>query len=458
MSIDTFCQKNTAFALLCFIFFLLSVSGAISKTYQVTDRVVSVLGSEGKSKPVGKGIASLQDLIHGDLLKAGDVIQLETGDYKALAISSRNNKGMISIIAGQGQTPRFSSISIKASQNWTLRGLEVSLSHSGDYKKFGTLITIADGSKSIVIENSRLFSVADISKWSGGNWKVLASDGIVVRNASHIIIRKNLISNINHGIYVDAGNSLVEKNVINNFSGKAISGHGNFSTYQYNTIRNCYRGGRGKVGGLIFWLKPAASKKELSISEGNVLRGNKIINSDKSNTRKLCELVGIRLYGGIFNKWVIENNLVIPTHWSGISVNGARNTVVSHNTVFNPYMGGSNAAQISVRQHKNDKEQSDGNVVINNISQGFSGAKTGIIWSGNLKVKDGDNYFRDYQKLDFRLKRGSRAINAAVTARYFAFLTKIPFPGAPEKDVEGTLRPQGKGRDIGAYERLEKQE
>ncbi|MGH1349481.1 MAG: choice-of-anchor Q domain-containing protein, partial [Methyloligellaceae bacterium] len=93
---------------------------------------------------------------------------------------------------------------------------------------------------------------------------------------------------------------------------------------------------------------------------------------------------------------------------------------------------------------------------VNNIGQGFSRSNKGTIVIGNLKVSDGEDFFQNYRKFDFRLKRGSRAVNSAITARYFDALTKIQFPELPDKDASGTNRPQGLGRDIGAYERLEK--
>ncbi len=462
MYINTFDDKSlikrTQYLLLimCAYSCLFFQTDAFAKIYEVSDKAVKVLSPENKSVPTEKKISSLQQLIDGNILKAGDIVQLKSGNYNILKIVNLKNKDMISIVAAKGETPKFSQVSISASENWILQGLEISSSHMENYNKFGTLISISAGSKNITVEKSRLSSVTDATKWSNENWKQLASNGIIVKDSSHITVRANMIRNINHGIFIDAGHSLIEQNTISNFSGKAISGAGDFSIYQNNTIQNCHTGGRGKVGGLIFWQNAAPSKKETPVSEGGILRGNKIINNEALNSESLCNLVGIRLSGGIFSKWVIENNLVIPMHWSGISVDGARDVVVMHNTVFNPYTKNPKAAQISVRMHKGDKAPSKGNVIINNISQGFSRSHLGTIVIGNLKVNNGNNFFQDYKKLDFRLKRGSRAVNAAITARYFAALSKIPFPQLPDKDVSGTHRPQGPGRDIGAFEMLEK--
>ena len=251
-------------------------------------------------------------------------------------------------------------------------------------------------------------------------------------------------------LFVDGHNALVAQNRIENFSGKAISGHGNYSVYQGNYIKNCYVGGRGNVGGLVFWLKPVPGANKKPESFGGVIRANTIVNSDIIKSRPLCKMPGIRLRGGFFVQWLIENNVVVPSHWSGISIRGGRNVIVMHNTVFNPYAHNPNAAQISIWNV--GKGKSSNNIIINNISQDFGGDRLRQVQVGNLKVENAQSYFVDPFRLNFRLRRGSRAVDAAATTRYFAVMSNVPSPRLPDEDVLGTKRPQGSGRDVGAYE------
>ncbi len=53
--------------------------------------------------------------------------------------------------------------------------------------------------------------------------------------------------------------------------------------------------------------------------------------------------------------------------------------------------------------------------------------------------------FRSRNKDDYRLRKGSPAIDAGADA--------LDGASAPPEDIDGVLRPQGTGLDLGAYER-----
>ena len=42
------------------------------------------------------------------------------------------------------------------------------------------------------------------------------------------------------GISVSGANALVERNTVSNFSADGLRGLGNFGTFQYNVVKNCY--------------------------------------------------------------------------------------------------------------------------------------------------------------------------------------------------------------------------
>jgi len=126
----------------------------------------------------------------------------------------------------------------------------------------------------IVLEECTLFSETDVTAWNANDWNTKAASGIAVVDGERITLRKNTLYNIELGIRAHAEHSLVEFNTIESFSGDALQGTGDYSIFQYNTVKNCYAVNSNHDDGFQSW---ATVDNPVT---GIVLRNNVIINSD----------------------------------------------------------------------------------------------------------------------------------------------------------------------------------
>ncbi len=302
-------------------------------------------------------------------IKGGDTIYLRSGNYGKLSISSYYNTAPISIIADQGQTPVFSNIVVRSSRNWRLEGLTVNASlFSVD--DFTTLVSLESHSwtgpvDSITVKRCNLSSITDSTTWSKDDWNNKAKNGFSV-SGENMTIAYNTLHNVNFGISVGASHSMVEHNLIENFAGDGLRGLGDYTTFQYNTVKNCYDVNDNHDDGFQSWSVGSDGKVGTGTVKGIVLRGNTIINFEDPNQPFRGTLQGIGCFDGMYEDWLVEGNRIEVDHWHGISFYGAIGTVIKDNIVTDPN-GKENIGPpwIMLRAHKNDTPSHDCQVTCN---------------------------------------------------------------------------------------------
>jgi len=376
----------------------------------------------------------------GAPVRAGDTIRLRSGFHGDLLIDGYYNLGHITLTAEEGHTPRLSSLHIRSSSHWTVRRLAVSAEFSQPYQRH-TLVHLESHNwrgpiHDIVVEHCALSSVADASAWTAGDWDRLSCNGFQV-DGTRMTIRDNRLLNVNFGISVEASDSLISGNLVENFAGDGLRGLGNHCTFQYNTVKNCYKVNANHDDGFQSW---STGPNGVGSGEvvGVVLRGNTIINYDDPNQPYRGTLQGIGCFDGTFVDWVIENNVIITDHWHGITLGGARNCLVINNTVLDQNKTSPGPPWICIDKHKNGTA-SVNCVVRNNLATNFKNA-AGVLQENNLRIQDPASLFVDPARFDLHLLPGAAAIDAGSSL------------DAPKLDRDRIGRPQGGGIDIGAYE------
>jgi len=396
---------------------------------------------EPVSKPYSAG-EPLKVKNSGAPVKPGDTIKLLSGDHGTINLYAWYNPQMITIEAAAGETPVLRSWSLQGGRNWKLKGLTISPEPYGT-PNGGTLARfVAHGhqgpASECVIEDCHLYTVDDASGWSATDWTGKAAHGIDL-GGPNMTGRGNVVRNVANGIST-ASHALVEYNEVDGFRMDGLRGMGDYSVFQYNVIKNNFNVDGNHDDAFQSWANNGGGPGS-GVRYGIELRGNIIIETTDTARPFQGPLQGIGLFDGMFEDWIVENNLIAIDQWNGITFGGATNCKILNNTVIDLGLR-SNRPRIVVSPHKNGTP-STGNIVRNNIAREVLDHSNGGVTASNnisIDIPNYGTYFVDYLANDYRLKAGSPAIDAGTST------------DAPAEDNLGILRPQGGAVDVGAYE------
>lgn len=180
--------------------------------------------------------------------------------------------------------------------------------------------------------------------------------------------------------------------------------------------------------------------------------GNGIIIDDSENTQNGSTL------GSYNGRTLIENNIVYKNGGSGIHTYKSKHVDIINNTAYlNNQSAELNDGQIF--PNSSDDIRIFNNILIapanKRINSNYNNGKN-IVYSNNLhfggnataitgaNLVKGDPMFADASNNDFRLQRGSPAIDKGIDS--------LPGSNAPLSDFDLNPRPYGKSHDIGAFE------
>lgn len=380
---------------------------------------------------------------------AGDVILLRSG-YHGFPQVKGNNSGVVTIRPDTGQTPKLSRLIVKSGSRWTLEGLDVCPENAGAGLYQDTNIVDLQNSASFVtLRNCLVRGAFDTTGWTVANWQDRAGNGIFVQGAG-TVLAGNRFENVGYGIRVrkSAPRALVSRNTIKDFCMDGIVALGDDCTYEYNTVTGSHVADNNHDDFFQSWstFADGTGSGVGTVYRGTV-RGNVFISRTDANQPLATEPMGISLFDGMFEGWVIENNLVVSNVGNGIVIDGAVNCRIVNNTVAQNLIGGAASSKpfIKIGQHNDFIDgtsfppASTGNLIRNNIS-----ASTSTLVSGggsidhNVNTTTYSSWFSDHLALDFTLKPSSPGMGAGVTDQ------------APGIDLRGL--PRTAPYDLGAYE------
>lgn len=379
----------------------------------------------------------------GSTVKAGDTVWLRSGYHGAFAIKNGDYTPPVTLAAVAGQTPTLSRASFSATKGWILAGVSISPSYATK-ATVDTLVTIDMSSARITVKDCELYSVKDASAWGATEWINSASSGIFVRGTG-VTIRNNAITNVRFGISVDGADALIDNNSIVNFSADGLRGLGDRGVFQHNLVKNVYVSGDdgddNHDDGFQSW-SVGTDGVGTSAVKGVVLRGNVFINREDPNQKLTNSMQGIGCFDGMFDGWVVENNVVITDHWHGISFYGMTNSRIVNNTVIDVNDAKPGPPWIMVTAHKDGTPSSDV-VVRNNLSTDYDLTGTSITDDHNTTLTSAmlaSFFVSPTGRFDVHLLPHAPAIDTGSADQ------------APPLDADGIPRPQGAGIDLGAYE------
>ena len=379
----------------------------------------------------------------GSTIKAGDTVWLRSGYHGAFAIKNGDYTPPITIAAAAGQQPTLSRVSFSATKGWVFAGASISPSYATT-PEVGTLVTTDKSSARITVKDCELFSVTDTSAWGVTEWIESASSGVSVRGPE-VTISNNDITNVRFGISVDGADALIDNNRIVNFSADGLRGLGDNGVFQYNLVKNVYVSGddgdSNHDDGFQSW-SVGDEGVGTGVVKGVVLRGNVFINREDPDQKLSNSMQGIGCFDGMFDGWVVENNVVITDHWHGITFSGMTNSRIVNNTVIDLNDAKPGPPWIKVGPHK-DGTSSSNVIVRNNLATDYDLEDTAVTDDHNATLSSATLatfFVSPTGPFDLHLLPDAPAIDTGSADH------------APALDADGIPRPQGKGIDLGAYE------
>ncbi len=429
-------MKIALFRLLVLAFSLIVVwSNSMAATYYVDPVHGSIDNTGGFDDPWD----TLQNVFRQrKALAGGDSLLLLNGHHGSVVARGKFDSPIV-IAPFSDHQPTLTKISFTGASNIILTGITISPEFVA-YEKV-TLIKINSSASNITVETCKAFSVADNSAWTATDWSKNSCSGVSI-DGSNNVIRGSHFLNVKHGILVEseAENNLIANNIVENFAADGMRGIGSFNTFEYNLVKNCYNVDDNHDDGFQSYSYGPDGVGKTTV-RGIVLRGNIIINYTDPNQPFKGALQGIGCFDGMYEDWVIENNVVIVDHWHGIALYGARNCHIINNTVIDLNSSEPGPAWIKIAAHKNGTKSTE-NIVRNNLTTDLSLDKNIGEVDHNLEISYNSygNYFVNASEFDLRLVAGCRAIDAGSAEQ------------APDVDIRKHPRPQGNAPDIGAYE------
>jgi len=414
--------------------------GSLQNPWPSLEEVINadLIKTQSYTLPYSENSSVLIPVNPNGIIQAGDTIILLNGLHGKFELRGAHNKDFITIKANESSKAILHSVNITAGSNWRFEDITISQEPYNDISKGHHMLFQSHNwhgpAHNIQVTNCNIYSIQDNTSWSAEDWVNLSSRGIRMEGDNFKIDRCRM-KNISFGIDCIGDSITVSRCIIENFSGDGIRVLGSDILIEDNVIKNCYDVDDNHDDGI-----QSFNLGQYDLYNVKILR-NTIINYEDINQPFRGPLQGIGCFDGPYNNWVIENNVISVDHWHGISMYGAYNCTINHNTVIDPtpdITPGPSWIRINPDKEGNESEN---NIVANNISNNF--VLTGSTEYTNLKFSTEEEYnlnFVDWKKYIFKLFQSSEAIDAANDLY------------SPERDRSNISRPFGLYSDIGAFE------
>lgn len=380
---------------------------------------------------------------------AGDEIVLHDG-YHGVPVVKGNNSGDVVIRPFEGANPRIRNLVVRNASSWVIRGIDICPEHAGSGTVVeGTLLEIEASGSRISVEDCTIRSALDIAGWTAADWYATAADRGIRTAGPFTTLSGNRILYTGFGITVrkTAPNSVVKRNLIQAFYQDGIGAFADDCVFEYNTVTDSYVDDANHDDFFQSWSTNSAGTVGAGVIRGVVVRGNTFISRSDPAQPLATEPQGIGCFDGMYEGWVIENNLIVTNTYHGISLYGATACKVVNNTVVeNPFdIATGKKPWIQIYAHKNDASgnpwpvSSSGNLIRNNVSADTARMVSGGgIIDHNVKTNAYGTWFTDPAGFNFNLKPGAPGIGAGHADE------------APLIDIRE--QPRSIPVDLGAYE------
>ena len=385
---------------------------------------------------------SLGALLSSGQVKGGDRIFLMDGYHGPITFRGMAFSSTVVVAPMPGQTAHVDTILIDSSKNIVFRGLKVwPLTSTNN----GAIIRTYGSASDITFDALDLRADVDspnYMKWPLTTWTAKKRIGFMTQGPRNSVTN-NRITGIQHGILSMGASALVEKNIIDGFSGDGMRALGNDTIVRNNKVQNCFQIDGNHADGFQAYSVGPGGTPGTGTLMNLVVENNKLFEwTNATSSPYRCKLQGIGMFDGMYDGTRIENNSIIASAYHGITVAGALNTVIRQNTVVNSNGLAGKYPWVRVSYHKNGTPPRNVQVV-NNFGSNFidtTNTAQNIYFGNNIRVGPATTEFAGWTAQNLALKAGSLAIDAGDKTK------------TNKADILGIARWKGAAPDVGAFE------
>lgn len=424
----------------------------------------SAAGSMSNDGSYATPWASLSSIFNANkTFIAGDSIFLRSGNHGYASIKGENS-GFVVIAPDPGHSPILTRVAIArfaATSFWKLYKLTIQSESSGTALKGDyALVEIFPNATNITVSNCFISSNPITTNWMRGDWRTRCNWGLSTRDKlnANYIIEDNVIKNVSIGMSISSSNTIVRRNTVQFFTNDGSRVLGSNVLFEKNKILDLMKVmtvAENHDDLFQSFTTPTGSTGQ-QVLRNDTIRGNIFRATSDINRPFVGSIQGMGCFDGPFENWVVENNIVMPDSWHGISFYGATNCKIVNNTVLDPYVVtpidsyDKNSSSIGPAWIYLDGSSND-NIIKNNLANkmNFSAginttSASNFVIAAN--VTSLTNMFVNVSNTslpgsyDLHLLSGSFAVDAGDNV------------DAPLVDFDNIQRPQGIKVDVGAYE------
>lgn len=273
-------------------------------------------------------------------LKPGDSLILLEG-YHGEARFSGINDDFITIAAAPGHDARLAKLHMSAAAKWHIKNLRISptFAPKSNIRNIVYFGERAPESGQVIIEGCEIFGVDDHTKLTAKTWLALPNGILVGRHAKGSIVKNCYIRNTRFALQLSAYDNVAEGNVIENFSGDGLRMNRDGQKAIYNVIKKSFvtdgNGDKNHDDAIQCFLhsKGTGLMRNLTLSHNIIIGHEPGVEPNAANNH------GIGLFDGPLENFRIENNVIMVSHWHGISVFDGQGCTIVDNIVWSQFNG-----------------------------------------------------------------------------------------------------------------------
>lgn len=397
------------------------------------------------SAPVPAGAQiwkNFDTLMNSGKVTGGDRIFLLSGYHGQLLVRDQKYTSKVVIAPAAGAVAHADNILVMNSTNVQIQGLKVwpRSSNAGT----SALVRSYSSTSNIAFTDLDVRSTStagNYASWSKTDWNNYLRTAFQV-DGSGATVARNRVTGVFNGIIMLGKKALLEENIIDGFSGDGMRALGDDSIVRRNKVQNCHQINASHTDAFQAWTNGPTGKVGTGTLRNLTIEDNKIFEFVGTRSPIACKLQGISLFAGVYDNFLIRNNVISTTAYHGITMAGGQNSQIVNNTVMHAF--GTAGVYPWIRLSTNrDGRPSQNTTVANNVTTSMKATtdpSKSIAVTNNVVVTNASNEFTSLNQQNFTLRATAKAVDAGTASL------------APKDDIVGSARPKGKAPDAGAYE------